>query len=286
MAEKERLTNRERRELARAERRRAEQVATERRKRGNLRNGLVTFAIVAVIAAVVLQAFLGGVESIDEQVLVSVEDVEQARLDAGCEMLSEREPLPERYHFDANQAPHPDTIYGPIRPTHSGPHTAGVHPVTAAASNQISEVATTHNLEHGSVIIWWDPDTVDRSTASAIGSFAELYNANGFRPDLGGVGILSAPYEEPGISSGRSVAFRAWGTAMDCDEFDETAAQGFLIEHFGSRGIGPERMLAPYPASVLDYADRDVDDTTPSEAPSDDPDHTGELTEEDMEQLD
>ncbi|MEX0952561.1 MAG: DUF3105 domain-containing protein [Nitriliruptoraceae bacterium] len=281
MAEKERLTNRERRELAREERRRTEEVATERRKRGNLRNGLATFAIVAVIAAVVLQAFLGGVEDIDERILVAFEDIDEARLAAGCEVLSERTPLPERYHFDANQAPHPDSIYGPIRPTHSGPHSSGVHPITASSSNQISEVSSTHNLEHGSIVIWWDPASTDRSTGTAIGSFAELYNANGFRTDIGGVGILSAPYEEPGISSGGAVAFRAWGTAMDCDEFDETVAQGFLIEHFGTRGIGPERSLAPYPSEVLDVADRDVSDT----APTDESDDAGDEPDEDSEPI-
>lgn len=278
MAEKERLTNKERRALAREERKRKEEEAARRRKRNQIRSGLITFVIVGVVAAVVLQAFLGGAETIDETILLSSDEVTAAFDDAGCDVLVERDPLPDRYHFEANQAPSPATIYPDIRPTHSGPHTVGVHPVTASASSQISEVATTHNLEHGSIIVWWDPDQVDRSTASDIGTWAETLNANGFRSDVGGVGIITAPFEDPGISSGQAIALRAWGTAVDCDDWNETAGTGFVLQHFGMHGIGPERNLAPFPSHVLDWADGDVPE------PADDvPD--GEMDRDDVEEL-
>ena len=275
MAEKERLTNKERRAKSREERKRKEAEAAQKRKRGNARNGLITFAIVAVIAAVVLQAFLGGPTSIDETILISSSEADEARLAAGCEVLVEREPLPDRTHFETNAAPDADSIYGDVRPTHSGPHTVGVHPVTASASRQIDEVSTTHNLEHGTIIVWYDPDRVD---GNVIGDWAETLNANGFRRDAGGIGILTSPYTDPGISSGRAVALRAWGTAVDCDEWDETAANAFVIENFGTRGIGPERIAAGYPEEILDYRDRDLDD---SEAPAD-----GQMPPEDVEELD
>ncbi len=279
MAEKEHLTNKERRALAREERKRKEEEAAKRRKRNQVRNGLVTFVIVGVIAAVVLQAFLGGAETIDDTILLASDEVAAAYDEAGCEILAVRDPLPDRYHFEASQAPHPSTIYPEIRPTHSGPHTTGVHPVTASASSQISEVSTTHNLEHGSIIVWWDPEQIDRSTASDIGTWAETLNANGFRSDVGGVGIITAPYEDPGISSGRAIALRAWGTAVDCDEWNDTAGMGFVLEHFGMHGIGPERNLAPFPSHVLDWADRDATE------PSDDDAPIGEMDQEDVEEL-
>jgi hypothetical protein len=255
VAEKQRLTNKQRRAQARLERQRKQAEADRRRRRNQARNGLVTFAIVAVIAAVVLQAFFGGTRPIEDAIVLSAVEVEQAWSDAACETVALREPLPDRFHFEANQAPNPDSIYPEIRPTHSGPHTTGIHPVTASASRQISEVASTHNLEHGAIIVWWDPDRVDRADANAIGDWAERLNASGFRRDAGGVGILSTPYEDPGISSGKAVALRAWGTAVDCDAFDERVATAFVLEHFGTNGIGPERTLAPFPSELVTWDD-------------------------------
>jgi hypothetical protein len=285
VAERERLTNKERRAKAREERRRKEEQAAARRKRDQMRNGLITFVVVGVIAAVVLQAFLGGPDTIDDAILISSSEAEEAFDAAGCEILADREPLPDRAHFEANQQPNLDTIYPDIRPTHSGPHTVGTHPVTAAARSQISEAATTHNLEHGTIIAWWDPDEIGGSTAGDIGSWAETLNANGFRVDRGGVGIMSAPYEDPGISSGKPIALRAWGTAWDCDEWDETVANAFVIENYGTRGIGPERMIAPFPDGVLAYEDRDVEDTPVDQAPTDGMDDAEELTDEELGQL-
>jgi hypothetical protein len=286
VAERERLTNKERRAQAREERKRKEAEQAAKRKRGQIKSGLITFAIVGVVAAVVIQAFVGGTPALDGAIVVAADEVDERRDAAGCEILAEREPLPDRSHIDANQAPNLDSIYTDTRPTHSGPHTPGTHPVTAAASSQISEFATTHNLEHGTIIAWYDPDTIDRSTASEIGDWAELLNENGFRVSQAGVGIMSAPYEDPGIASGKAVAFRAWGTAMDCDEWDEDVANSFVLDHYGTHGIGPERTIAPFPNEALAYDDRDVADTTEDEAPTDgDEPVEGELTDEELEEL-
>jgi hypothetical protein len=267
VAERERLTNKERRAIAREERKRKEAEAAAQRKRRSLRNGLVTALIVGLVAAVVLQAFLGGPESLGDTVLVSSSEAEEARAAAGCEVLADREPDPDRSHFAANAAPPADSIYTGIRPPHSGPHTESVHPIVAdGASSQLDERSLTHNLEHGAIIAWYDPEQVDRGTAAEMGDWAGTLNANGFRVDRGGTAIFVAPFEEPGISSGKAVAFRAWGTAMDCDEWDETVANAFVIENYGTHGIGPERTIAPYPREVLDFGDREVED---SDAPVD-----------------
>jgi len=265
VAEKPRLTNKQRRALAREERRRAEAAAAHKKQRVRTRNGLVTFAIVGVIAAVLLQAFMGGTASLDDAIQVSRSEVAAAHDAAGCITIAERQPLPDAFHFEASQAPDPSLIYPDVRPTHSGPHTTATHPVLSSSRRQISEVSSTHNLEHGTIIVWYDPDKVDRSTVSAIGEWAELLNEHGFRRDLGGVGIMSSPYTDPGISSGKAVALRAWGTAVDCDTWDETVAMGFVLEHFGTRGIAPERPLAPFPSGVLEWADGPADDETGDE---------------------
>jgi hypothetical protein len=262
VAEHERLTNKERRAQAREERKRKEAEAAAKRKRNTVRNGLVTALIVGVVAAVVLQAFLGGPESLGETVLISSSEAEDAQAAAGCEVLADQEPLPDRSHFAANAAPPADSIYTDVRPTHSGSHTESVHPIVASgASSQIDERSTTHNLEHGAVIAWYDPEQVDGGTAREMGDWAGTLNANGFRVDRSGSAIFVSPYEDPGITSGKAIAFRAWGTAMDCDEWDETVAHAFVIENFGTHGIGPERTFAPYPTDVLAFDDREVDDS-------------------------
>ena len=280
MAEREKIPNKQRRALAREERRRAEAEAVQRKQTRNWRTGLVSFVVVGVIAAVVFQAFAGGPASIEDAILLSSAEVEAARDAAGCEVLTERAPLPDRSHFENSAQVDPGTVYTDTRPTHSGPHTVGVHPITPAATRQIDEVSSTHNLEHGTVIAWWDPEQIDSATAGQIGTWASTLNANGFRRDASGVGIITSPYEDPGIGSGKAVALRAWGTAMDCDTWDETVANAFVLDHFGTHGIGPERAIAPFPEGVLVYEDREVTDTSEDDAPID-----GLTPEEGMEEL-
>jgi hypothetical protein len=287
VAEQERLTNKERRERARAERKRQEAEAAKKKKTGNLRNGLITFAVVAVVAAVLLQAFTGGPESLEGEIELVSSEVEEARDAAGCEVLTEQQPLPDRSHFESANQVNADSVYTDTRPTHSGPHTVGTHPVTPAASNQIDEISSTHNLEHGSVIVWWDPEQAG-DVSDDIGAWAEQLVDNGFSRAPAGVGILTSPYEDPGIASGKAIAFRAWGTAMDCDTWDEDVAYGFVLDHFGVNGIGPERTLAPFPEGVLVYTDRDPDEGVETDAPLDegfedvDPD---ELDDEELEDV-
>ena len=176
-------------------------------------------------------------------------------------MLVDREPLEDRTHFEAASAPAADSMYSGIRPTHSGPHMLQFHPIISAGSDsQIDERSSTHNLEHGSVIAWYDPEQID--AASEMGGWSETLNANGFAYSNTGAAVMVAPYTDPGISSGKAVAFRAWGVAMDCDEWDETVANSFVIDHYGTHGIAPERTLGTYPDGVLAYEDVEVEDNT------------------------
>jgi hypothetical protein len=192
----------------------------------------------------------GGLEG---PIALDRDAVDDAVAAAGCEVLAERAPLEDRSHVDLNQVPPLEELYPDIRPTHSGPHTATIHPVVADADSQLDELGTTHNLEHGSVIIWWDPDALGDADVEDIRSLATALNASGFgRPEVG-VGILSSPFTDPGIGSAGAVALRAWGTAVDCERWDDTVALAFIAEHFGDRGVSPERSLAPYPDGVVGF---------------------------------
>ena len=271
MAEHERETKKQRREKARAERRRKEEREAQRRRQQALRNGLITMGVVALVGLLVFQAFFVGDDGLDEAILISSDEISQAEQAAGCETLVERDPLPDSSHFDRAQAPPGDLIYPEVRPTHSGPHTAEVVPaITGGSPSQLDEYTSTHNLEHGAVIVWYDPDRIDEDTADEMGAWAQTLNDSGFHQQ-GGAVIFVSPYEEPGIASGKAIALRAWGTAVDCDEWDETVGNGFVAEHFGTRGIGPEAAFAPYPDGVLEISDRDIEDRAPEDAEPDDP---------------
>lgn len=282
MAEQERLTNKERRAQSREERKRKEEEARKRAQKQKAKGGLVAVVIVALVGFTVFQAFFTGAPSLEDTIELASAEVDEAQQAAGCEVLVDREPLPDRSHFGGGDQPDPDAIYPDVRPTHSGPHLEQFNPVREDGyRSQVSETATTHNLEHGAVIVWYDPDQIDGDDVSAIQEWNALLNANGFREQpTTGAGVTSSPFEDPGISSGQAVAFRAWGVAMDCDEWDETVANGFAAQHFGTRGISPERTAGPYPQGVLEFTDLDVDDTTSGEAPLD-----GEPATDDPEEL-
>jgi hypothetical protein len=250
VAEQQRMSNKERRARARSERKLQEEQAAKQRRRQGVRNGLVTVVVAGIVGAVVLQAMLGGPATLEEEMVVIGSEVEAGRDAAGCELFVDRTPLPEAAHFASGQQPAGELIWPEVRPTHSGPHAAQTHPVVSIASSQIDEGSSTHNLEHGAVMVWYDPDQVGSEDVEAMGSWATTLNENGFRSQGGG-GVMVSPYEDPGISSGKALALRAWGVAKDCDAWNEDVANGFVIEHFGTHGIAPERNLSPYPQGVL-----------------------------------
>lgn len=263
MAEKERLTNKERRELARAERKRKEEEARKKARRNRMVSGLVTVLVVGVIVAIVVTAFTGGGGGVSEPILVDFQAAQDAQTAAGCEPQTVQPGAP-RDHLDPATAPPPDALYTGVRPAASGSHFTSPGPV-ATYRNPADERSVVHNLEHGSVVVWYDPDRVSGDEAKAIEDWAEELNASGF--DFGSrvaSGIITSPFDGT-ISSGKPIAFRAWERAIDCDTFDPTFAYGMVISSFGTRGTAPEGNFAPFPDTVLGYDP----DTLPSDTPTD-----------------
>jgi hypothetical protein len=193
-------------------------------------------------------------------VVVDPDEADQAAEAAGCEVRTDGVPLEDRHHVARDDAPDLDELYTDGRPTHSGPHTAELHPlIPGGADRQLDELSLTHNLEHGAVVLWYDPAQVDADTVAELERYAQGRNEAGFAFERTGAAVFVSPYVAPGISSGAAVALRAWGTAIDCQRWSPTVADAFLASSFGSRGIAPEGHLAPYPEHVLDL-DRDLDD--------------------------
>ena len=269
MAEQERKTKAERRAEARAERKRAEEEAASQAKKQQVRNGVIAVAVIAVIALVMIptvQNLLGGEEA---ETTISQAAALEAREAAGCEMVVDGQPLADAQHHDPATAPPADVLYASseVRPTHSGPHFRGVNDALGGVpTNPLDERATTHNLEHGSIIAWYDPAEVDDATVSDMEDWMQARQEMGFESRAGG-NIFVSPYE--GMTGDKPIAIRAWGYALNCDEWNQDVADAMIIDYWGTHGSAPERNLSPYPAEALGYADAEVEDNT--EAPTGDP---------------
>ncbi|MFT5563629.1 MAG: hypothetical protein ACI970_000342, partial [Myxococcota bacterium] len=72
-----------------------------------------------------------------------------------------------------------------------------------------------------------------------------------------------------------AIAIRYWGGGLDCDSWDETYANGVVVDNFGTRGNAPESPLGPYPVDALEYSDQDgptpAGTDAPTSAPTDSP---------------
>ncbi|MBW3658432.1 MAG: DUF3105 domain-containing protein [Actinobacteria bacterium] len=280
MAEQERLTNKERRQRGREERKRKAEEEAKAARRRRIISVLSTIVVLAIIGAVVATAFLGDDDVIDEAIVLNSEEITEAREAAGCEVLAEQPEPGAATHFPNASAPPADQLYAGVRPAHSGPHLEQTLPIIRRGSdNQLDERGLLHNLEHGSVAAWYDPEQLEDGIKDDMEDWSARLIESGFAEPRAGTGIYVSPYTEPGITSGKTIAFRAWGFAMDCDEWDEDVAYSVVLERYGSHGIAPERTFAPFPEELLRYEDRDVEDTSTEDAPVGEPTETGTPTE-------
>ena len=250
----ERLTKEQRRAQARAERKAAELAAAKRARQRRIITIVVTVLVIAGIVAVFV---LTRTPPVDEDIAVDPADFEAAIADAGCEPI-QVQPATGGNHL-SEPAPSPQQLYD-VLPTAGGPHLDRTSAV-GAFNNPLNEVQTTHNLEHGAVIAWYVPDDAQGGDADTAKDWARARNSAGFRSQQTGAGVIVAPYPD-GTSSGKPFAFRAWNVAVDCDRFNQTFADGFLITNFGTHGQAPEASLGPYPEGVLYFT------TGPTPGPS------------------
>ncbi|GAC1362840.1 MAG: hypothetical protein NVSMB42_22510 [Herpetosiphon sp.] len=86
-----------------------------------------------------------------------------------------------------------------------------------------------HNLEHGGVIVWYDPAKVDAATITKLGTVVRSLQSTNFRV------ILTA--RAKGIEGGKPLAVSSWGHVLLLDTYDEAQIRGFFQAHIGK---GPE----------------------------------------------
>jgi hypothetical protein len=208
------------------------------------------FVATAVLALVLVACSGGRGGDGDGPVAAPGEDeVAQAEQAADCEVTTPGVEGPAD-HIDPEEAPAAEELY-PERPTVGGQHfgewlDAGVYDAP------VEERAAVHNLEHGAVALYHDPD-LDVEQVQAITEWASSRNEAGLLDERTGAGIVVAPWEAP---LDPPIAFRAWGVAADCQAFETAFADGFVRDHFGSAGEAPEGSFGGDPNRVVgDAAD-------------------------------
>ena len=124
-------------------------------------------------------------------------------------------------------------------PATSGPHWGtpanwGVYSTPQAESQLI------HNLEHGGVVIWYDPELVDAEGIAELEQFVRAQNATGVS---GRYKFIVSPWggEEPLPSP---VVATSWRWVLELEEADTAAIDEFAREHYG---LAPEPNGGPGP---------------------------------------
>ncbi|HEV8053219.1 MAG TPA: DUF3105 domain-containing protein [Candidatus Limnocylindrales bacterium] len=126
-------------------------------------------------------------------------------------------------------------------PATSGPHWNS--PVAwGAYSTPQNESQLIHNLEHGGVVIWYDPDALDDAQVSELTSYVEGQVASGIS---GRFKFIVSPWggSEP---LGGQIAVTAWRHILTLDAFDMSAIRAFADANYLRNA--PEPNGGPGPA--------------------------------------
>ncbi|HEV2755692.1 MAG TPA: DUF3105 domain-containing protein [Actinomycetota bacterium] len=198
------LLEKQQRRAAEEERRREQQKAARKRN-------LITLLIAVVIIAIIATLVIRDRES---------QNVAAAGVDpkaAGCTEIEEHE---------EEGAEHVDTE--PVYQTN--PPTSGDHLQTPAQSGFFDEPVRTgalvHNMEHGQIIFWYDPDAPQK-TLDLIEAVVEQ------EP----VATIAVPWDE--LEGSYNFAMTAWGAAQHCREVSQEVVDAFRERY---QGRGPEQI--------------------------------------------
>lgn len=206
------LEEKQRRRLA--EERRREELKKATRRRNLVTAAIATLVAVGVIAAVVFQR---------EQEEAALENVGVSESAAGCEGVQEHESQGAD-HIGVG-APHEP--YEGDAPS-SGPHYAAPDgPVQAGFYDEpIPPEGPVHNLEHGQIVIWYDPGAPEDVIADI-----ELITEQEEQA------TVALPYA--GLQTDKNFVLSAWTVTQACDEVSQVVVDEFRRAYQGV--TGPEK---------------------------------------------
>jgi hypothetical protein len=201
---------------------------------------------VVLAATALLLVFLHRLNPEERQLL---DRAPEAALAAGCSAVEVVPPYPnglDQAHVGSDRVPAmpPVDRYRSVPPV-SGPHTGS----TVAAGDYDSPPpldAALHSLEHGAVIVWYDPAATDQPELMRLQNF--------FSTSDEGTHVIVAPYDYPELGDagrlqeGTEMSLAAWHHLQQCERaslpvaFSFVEAYRFNLYRWGAyRGDAPER---------------------------------------------
>lgn len=242
----ENLSKRERQKARRAQRLEAERAAAARAQRRRLGGFVLVGVLIAGTVGYFVQQNLAERAEEREQIAAALDSLDEL----GCSTDEEMPPLGAG-HFEQTElaANPPDVVYDHV-PTTSGRHIGSVVG-TGVYDDYVDERVTTHNLEHGYVVMWYAEDA-DTAQVDALKAFARERIADGDRE------IVVSPYNGA-MDDDANFGFVGWERRQLCEQFDEGVALNFINEHMNNPRA-PEAFAGPHAAGeqgVLDPAEGD-----------------------------
>ena len=120
------------------------------------------------------------------------------------------------------------------RPYSSAPGTSGPHWDPSALANwgvyttPQREEQLIHSLEHGGIVIWYDPDALDPDQVAELSDYVNRQTSSGIS---GRYKFILSPWDGPDFA--HPIAVTAWRQLLYLDEVDLDAIDAFAREHYG-----------------------------------------------------
>jgi hypothetical protein len=129
-------------------------------------------------------------------------------------------------------------------PYSSTPGTSGPHwnnPTSwGVYTTPQNESQVIHNLEHGGIVIWYDPDALDAGGIAELADYVDRQVSAGIS---GRFKFMLSPWDGADPLGG-AIAVTAWRNLLELDEVDLGAIDAFASEHYG---MSPEPNGGPGP---------------------------------------
>ena len=200
-------------------RREAEERKRQEIQRAARKRNFLTFGIALLVGALVVFLIIndrnsgGGNGDVDAGV---------AAEEAGCGDIEEHEDEGQEHVEDGTDIQY--TTQPPSSGNHYGsPADAGFY------DSAIPEEQAVHNLEHGQIVVWYNP-SASQETIDAIQSVV----------DDEAIALLGVPYDN--LPSGSDVGFSAWAATQTCADFSNDVLDEFRAAY---QGKGPENVGIP-----------------------------------------
>lgn len=207
-------------ELGRIDRQRVEQLEPEGPSRTALYTVVALLAIVVVGIAYLTFAGGGGGEPLEEPTGLEAEPLPESGDSAVLEDV-------ETFESQGRTHVSGEVDYDRYPPT-SGPHHGSwVQPGFYESPRQYEELV--HNLEHGHVVIYYDPDGVTDEAERSLKQFVAEHDDR-----FAAVVVVPNPEDDPEAT----YVLTAWTKKLEMDDYDPEVVRAFLAEYIGR---GPEQ---------------------------------------------